>query len=69
MKIYLVQSAGSLNGSDGYSYGLVHGDQKLLLVSFVDYMRGGKGSIHSATGAGINRRHIVKRSDKTTEVA
>ena len=65
MRIYLVQSAGSLNGSDGYSYGLVHGEQKLLLVSFVDYMRGSKGSIHTTTGASINRRHLVKRSDKT----
>lgn len=61
MRIYLVQSAGSLNGSDGYSYGLVHGEQKLLLVSFVDYMSSGKTAIHRGTGAAINRRHLVSR--------
>lgn len=62
MKIYLVQSGGSLNGSDGYSYGLLHGGQSRLLVSFVDYMRTGKQSIHT-TGT-VNRRKLIDRSDK-----
>lgn len=61
MKIYLVQSAGSLSGSDGYSYGLVHGEQKLLLVSFVDYMNAAKTTIHRNSGSAVNRRHIVNR--------
>lgn len=62
MKIYLVQSGGNLNGSDGYSYGLLHGGQSRLLVSFVDYMRTGKQSIHP-TGT-VNRRKLIDRSDK-----
>lgn len=64
MKIYLVQSGGSLNGSDGYSYGLLHGGQSRLLVSFVDYMRTGKQSIHN-TGT-VNRRKLIDRADKKT---
>ena len=62
MKIYLVQSGWNLNGSDGYSYGLLHGGQSRLLVSFVDYMRTGKQSIHT-TGT-VNRRKLIDRSDK-----
>jgi hypothetical protein len=60
MKIYLVQSGGSLNGSDGYSYGLLHGGQTQLLVSFVDYMRNSKPSIHAETQ--VNRRKLITRA-------
>lgn len=59
MRIYLVQSGGSLNGSDGYSYGLLRGDQKRLLVSFVDFMRTGKQKINPKTHP--NRRKLITR--------
>ena len=61
MRIYLVQSGGSLNGSDGYSYGLLRGDQTRLLVSFVDYMKTGKQQINP--GAKLNRRKIITRAE------
>ena len=60
MKIYCVQSGGSLNGSDGYSYGLLHGGQTRLLVSFVDYMRTGKQTIHPEVN--VNRRKLIDRA-------
>lgn len=61
MRIYLVQSGGSLNGSDGYSYGLLHGGQHRLLVSFVDYMRTGKQTIIQE--AQPNRRKLITRAN------
>jgi hypothetical protein len=61
MRIYLVQSGGSLNGSDGYSYGLLHGNQERLLVSFVDYMKTGKPKINP--GASANRRKLITRAE------
>ena len=60
MRIYLVQSGGSLNGSDGYSYGLLHGEQTRLLVSFVDYMKGGKQRIMPESGN--SRRKLITRA-------
>lgn len=61
-RIYLVQSAGSLDGADGYSYGLLHGGQPWLLVSFVDYMGGERRTIHKKTKpAHINRRPVTSR--------
>ena len=64
MKIYLVQSASkhSLGGSNGYSYGLLAGDQKLLLVSFVNYMEAKEHDI--LFGNRVNRRRLIDRSDK-----
>jgi len=61
MRIYLVQSGGSLNGSDGYSYGLLRGDQTRLLVSFVDFMKTGKQKINP--GAESNRRKLIVRAE------
>ena len=66
MRIYLVQSGGSLNGSDGYSYGLLHGEQTRLLVSFVDYMKGGKATIHQS--ASTNRRKLIVRQQDRKKV-
>lgn len=60
MRIYLVQSGGSLSGSDGYSYGLLHGEQTRLLVSFVDYMKGGKQRIMPE--AATSRRKLITRA-------
>jgi hypothetical protein len=54
VRIYLVQSGGDLDGNDGYSYGLLRGDQTRLLVSFVDYLKTGKHQINP--GANIKRR-------------
>lgn len=62
MNIYLVQSGGSLDGGDGYSYGLVNGGQTRLLVSFVDYMRTGQQTIHRNQGSDLNRRPLSKRA-------
>lgn len=60
MRIYLVQSGGSLNGSDGYSHGLLHGDQRRLLVSFVDYMRSGQQKLIKESQP--NRRKLITRA-------
>lgn len=61
-RIYLVQSAGSLDGADGYSYGLLHGGQPWLLISFVDYMGSPRQTIHKKDSlVGINRRPISGR--------
>lgn len=62
MRIYLVQSGQSLDGADGYSYGLLKGGQKRLLVSFVDYMKSGHQSIHRRSGSQLNRRPLSKRA-------
>jgi hypothetical protein len=62
MNIYLVQSGGSLDGGDGYSYGLVKGGHPRLLVSFVDYMRTGQKTIHKNQGSTLNRRPLSKRA-------
>jgi hypothetical protein len=62
MRIYLVQSGGSLDGADGYSYGLLQAEHKRLLVSFVDYMRTSSQTIHKKEGAAINRRPLTKRA-------
>lgn len=59
MIIYLVQAGKSLNGSDGYSYGLLRGEQRQLLVSFVDFMATSKQTIHSGTN--VNRRKLINR--------
>lgn len=63
MRIYLVQSGGDLDGNDGYSYGLLRGDQTRLLVSFVDYMKTGKQQINP--GAGVKRRAKLVTRMKT----
>lgn len=60
MLIYLVQSGDDLNGSNGYSYGLVHGGHHRLLVSFVDFMKKGKQTIHSDSQP--NRRKLISRA-------
>lgn len=67
MRIYLVQSGGSLNGSDGYSYGLLRGDQTRLLVSFVDYMKTSKQEINP--GSAANRRKLITRAQDRKEAA
>lgn len=61
-RIYLVQSAGSLDGADGYSYGLLHGGQPWLLISFVEFMGTDKSTIHrKEILAHMNRRPISRR--------
>ena len=45
MLIYLVQSATDLDGSDGYSYGLLRGDHHRVLVSFETFQRVGQTSL------------------------
>lgn len=61
-RIYLVQSAGSLDGADGYSYGLLHGGQPWLLISFVDFMGSERQTIHKKSETKhINRRPISGR--------
>jgi hypothetical protein len=66
MRIYLVQSGGSLNGSDGYSYGLLRGNQTRLLVSFVDFMKAGKQRINP--DAKSNRRKLIVRAEDRKKV-
>lgn len=60
MRIYLVQSGDSLDGSDGYSYGLLRGDHHRLLVSFADFMKKGRQTIHKP--GQMNRRKLTKRA-------
>jgi hypothetical protein len=67
MHIYLVQSGQCLNGSDGYSYGLLHGEQSKLLVSFVDFMQTGNHSINPAVHP--NRRKLTMRQQDRKKVA
>lgn len=61
-RIYLVQSGDSLDGGDGYSYGLVHGGHPYLLVSFVDYLSSGRQSIHKKPLDKVDRRPLSKRA-------
>lgn len=65
MRIYLVQSGGSLDGSDGYSQGLLKGEHHSLLVSFLDYM-GKHESIHRK--ADPNRRSLAKRVEPRSRI-
>ena len=64
--IYLVQSGGSLDGADGYSYGLLNGEHHRLLVSFVDFMNSGRQTIHKKPTA-INRRPLTRRATDPKE--
>ena len=59
MRIFLVQSGGSLSGSDGYSQGLLRGEHPYVLVSFVDYLRSGQPTIHKPGHP--NRRKLSRR--------
>jgi len=64
MIIYLVQSGDSLDGSDGYSYGLLHGGQTRLLVRFVDFMKTQRPTIHRDPKS-LNRRKLTKRAKES----
>lgn len=60
MRIYLVQAGGSLDGSDGYSNGLLKGEHRHLLVSFADFM-GRQSTIHRKVDP--NRRSLATRPE------
>ncbi len=60
-RIFLVQSAGSLDGADGYSYGLLHGGHKHLLISFVDFMNAKQATIHKRPADLMDRRPLSRR--------
>lgn len=62
MKIYLVQSGGSLDGGDGYSYGLLHGGHPKLLVSFVDFMDSKAQTIFPKPPTAMDRRPLARRA-------
>lgn len=61
-RIYLVQSGDSLDGADGYSYGLVNGGNTWVLISFVDFLTSGRSSIHKKPLDKVDRRPLSKRA-------
>lgn len=62
MIIFLVQSGGSLDGADGYSYGLLHGGHNRLLCSFVDFMDAKRSTIFPKPPAAMDRRTLSRRA-------
>lgn len=67
MIIYLVQSGSSLDGADGYSYGLLHGGQRRLLCSFVDFMDAKRTNIFPKDPKAMDRRPLSKRAREDLE--
>lgn len=65
MRIYLVQAGGCLDGSGGYSYGLLRGGQKHLLVSFAKYM--GDPNAKLVNRPDMYRRKLANRKDEPKE--
>lgn len=61
-RIFLVQSGDSLDGGDGYSYGLVQGGHPWLLISFVDFLTSGRTTIHKKPIDQVDRRPLSKRA-------
>lgn len=60
-RIYLVQSGQDLDGADGYSLGLLKGEQPWVLVSFVDFMESRQNLIIDPSNIALRRRTLVKR--------
>lgn len=60
-RIYLVQSATDLDGSNGYAYGLLEAGHPLLLVSFIDYHGKRTTIIKPRSSAFKPGRRIAKR--------
>ena len=54
--IYLVQSSSELQGKAGYSYGLLEGEHKRLLITFAEY-------------SDKNRPTIFKNGDNSPKLA
>ena len=67
MRIFLVQSATDLDGSNGYSRGLLEGEHPLLLVAFTDYI-GKHSTIFKDRAPGFRPGKRVKRRAKTLNV-
>lgn len=65
MRIYLVQDSSCLGGSGGYSYGLLRGGHKHLLVSFAKYMENPNAKL--ANRPDMYRRKLANRRDKPKE--
>jgi len=62
MRIFLVQGGTDLEGNSGYSLGLLKGEQRFLLCSFVDFMKAKKPLILPEKPS--NRRRLRDRKDK-----